>query len=66
MHRYLHGWSVFIEFYRSQRRKKHGAGKVGFRQAIFMARCCRWIAAQQHLPHRNPYLELRPEDGTLP
>lgn len=55
MRRYLHGWSVFFEFYRAQRRKRHGMGKVGFRQAVFMARCCRWIAAQQHLPHRNPY-----------
>lgn len=52
---YLHGWYIFFRALRMQRVKKHGGGRQDWRSAIFIARCARWIAAQQHKPHLNPF-----------
>lgn len=54
MRRYIHGWMYFFHVLWMQLRKKHGRGPGGWRQMLYIARCGRFIAAQQHRPELNP------------
>ena len=58
MKRYLHGLTVFVRAYNMSRFKAHGAKGAARSEAVFVARCARWIATQQHRPELNPYLKL--------
>lgn len=45
--RYLHGWSMWVRALRMARRKKHGAGRQSWRNALRQAACDRWIVDGQ-------------------
>ncbi len=48
MSQWLHGWCVFFDLLRKQRRKRHGKGKRDWLTAIYVASCGRQIADLQH------------------
>lgn len=52
IYRFWRGWMVFFELYAKQRRKKHGAGRAPFLQAVYCAACGQAIV--DHLRRRKP------------
>ncbi len=47
MRRYFYGWWMFFRAIRLARRKKHGAGKIPWRNAIKMGACHRYLVDGQ-------------------
>lgn len=56
MQRYLYGWLMFVRAVWMARRKKRGAGKMPWGNAIKMGAAYRYIVDGQHCcPPRTPF-----------
>lgn len=59
MKRYFYGWWMAAWAFRKARRKKHGAGKMPFGNALRMGAAMRFLIDGQHYQPMRPPFYLR-------